>query len=147
MDVKIFCFHLRIKERKKAKMSKKTANTKRPHFDVEKLAEGVQPKFHENRFLKRQKTENNKKYIVLETPLNEEEFAVSVADLQKNYACRLTRVEYHKIQRMPLNEPMTVDQSTVGMFCCPKDFNPEIFKDYFQGDVDYHDVEFKNKMN
>lgn len=129
-------------------MSQKTTkanNNKKVHAEIEKLVEGLQPKFHENRFLKRQKTENNKKYIVLETPLNEEEFAVSVADLQKNYACRLTRVEYHKIQRMPLNEPMTVDQSTVGMFCCPKDFNPEIFKDYFQGDVDYHEVEFKNK--
>lgn len=138
-------FHLRIKERNKPKMSKKVANTKRPHVEIEKLGEGTQPKFHENRFLKRSKSENNKKYIVLETPLNEEEFAVSVADLQKNYACRLTRIEYHKIQRMPLNETMTVDQSTVGMFCCPKDFNPEIFKDYFQGDVDYHEVEFKNK--
>lgn len=128
-------------------MSQKTTkpNNKRVHVEIEKLAEGVQPKFHENRFLKREKKVETKKYWILETPLNEEEFTISVADLQKNYMCRLVRLEFHRIQRMPVNEPMTDDHSTVGMFCCPTEFDPEIFKDYFQGDVDYHLVEFKNK--
>lgn len=128
-------------------MSQKTTkvNNKRVHVEIEKLAEGLQPKAHENRFLKRQKKVETKKYWILETPLNEEEFTVSVADLQKNYMCRLTRMEFHRIQRMPINEPMTDDHSTVGMFCCPAEFDPEIFKDYFQGDVDYRLVEFKNK--
>ena len=128
-------------------MSQKTTkpNNKRFHAEIEKLAEGLQPKFHENRFLKREKKSETKKYWILETPLNEEEFTISVADLQKNYMCRLVRLEFHRIQRMPVNEPMTDDHSTVGMFCCPAEFDPEIFKDYFQGDVDYHLVEFKNK--
>ena len=128
-------------------MSQKTTkqNNKRVHTDIEKLAEGLQPKFHENRFLKREKKVETKKYWILETPLNEEEFTISVADLQKNYMCRLVRLEFHRIQRMPANEPITDDHSTVGMFCCPTEFDPEIFKDYFQGDVDYHLVEFKNK--
>ena len=129
-------------------MSQKTTkanNNKRVHMEIEKLAEGLQPKIHENRFLKRQKKVETKKYWILETPLNEEEFTISVADLQKNYMCRLVRMEFHRIQRMPVNEPMTDDHSTVGMFCCPAEFDPEIFKDYFQGDVDYHLVEFKNK--
>ena len=128
-------------------MSQKTTkpNNKRVHVEIEKLAEGLQPKFHENRFLKREKKAETKKYWILETPLNEEEFTISVADLQKNYMCRLVRMEFHRIQRMPVNEPMTDDHSTVGMFCCPNEFDPEIFKDYFQGDVDYRLVEFKNK--
>lgn len=128
-------------------MSQKTTkpNNKRVHAEIEKLAEGLQPKVHENRFLKRQKKVDTKKYWILETPLNEEEFTISVADLQKNYMCRLVRLEFHRIQRMPVNEPMTDDHSTVGMFCCPAEFDPEIFKDYFQGDVDYYLVEFKNK--
>lgn len=128
-------------------MSQKTtkSNNKRVHVEIEKLAEGLQPKVHENRFLKRTKKVETKKYWILETPLNEEEFTISVADLQKNYMCRLVRMEFHRIQRMPVNEPMTDDHSTVGMFCCPNEFDPEIFKDYFQGDVDYRLVEFKNK--
>ena len=107
-------------------MSQKTtkANNKRVHVEIEKLAEGLQPKVHENRFLKRQKKVETKKYWILETPLNEEEFTISVADLQKNYMCRLTRMEFHRIQRMPVNEPMTDDHSTVGMFCCPAEFDP-----------------------
>lgn len=127
-------------------MSQKTTKSnKRVHVEIEKLASGVQPEFHENRFLKRQKKAETKRYWMLETPLNEDEFTVSVADLQKNYACRLSRLEFHKIQRMPANDEMTVDISTCGLFCCPLDFDPEIFKDYFQKDVDYRLVEFKNK--
>ena len=100
-------------------MSQKTTkpNNKRVHAEIEKLAEGLQPKVHENRFLKRQKKAETKKYWILETPLNEEEFTISVADLQKNYMCRLVRLEFHRIQRMPVNEPMTDDHSTVGMSC------------------------------
>ena len=128
-------------------MSQKTTKqTKRVHAELEKLMEGVQPKYHENRFLKRQKKVENKKYWLLETPLNEEEFTISVADLQRNYMCRLVRMEFHRIQRMPVNEPVTDDHSTVGLFCCPVEFDPELFKDYFNGDVDYRLVEFKNKL-
>ena len=43
-------------------MSQKTTKPcKRTHTEVEKMMEGLQPKFHENRFLKRQKRVENKK--------------------------------------------------------------------------------------
>ena len=127
-------------------MSQKTTKqTKKVIAKVDKLIEGFQPSYHENRFLKRQKRVENKRYWLIETPLNEEEFTISVADLQRNYMCRLVRMEFHRIQRMPANEPVTDDHSTVGLFCCPMEFDPELFRDYFNGDLDYRLIEFKNK--
>ena len=127
-------------------MSQKTTkNSKKMRVEVDKLMEVCQPSYHENRFLKHQKKVDNKRYWLLETPLNEEEFTISVADLQRNYMCRLARMEFHRIQRMPINEPVSDYHSTVGLFCCPMEFDPELFKDYFNGDVDYRLIEFKNK--
>ena len=47
-------------------MSQKTTKqNKKIHVEVEKMMEGLQPKYHENRFLKRHKRVENKKYWLL----------------------------------------------------------------------------------
>ena len=132
------------KGKKGAKRARTDMEETEPVQTTEIEAEGEAPK-HINRFLQTAKNEKTSVYWVLETGLNEEEFAISVKDLQKNYMCRLCRQEFHRVLRFPLNGSPTDQYSSVGMFACPLDFDPETFRDYFSHDCDFYQPVFKKK--